>query len=89
VAAKGALTGSGTDWSLAIAVSTAGAATVSITRTGIDRREKDITLYKNDADFNWSRIDSGAFADWTGIDAISYGGGTWIAGRYEYETAGI
>ncbi|GHU42845.1 hypothetical protein FACS1894190_12650 [Spirochaetia bacterium] len=45
-ATKGALTGSGTSYSLAITTSAAGAATVSINKSGIESTTKSITLYK-------------------------------------------
>jgi hypothetical protein len=43
---KVSLTGNGTDWSLAITTTTAGAATVSISKSGIEGGTKPITLYK-------------------------------------------
>ncbi|GHU42842.1 hypothetical protein FACS1894190_12640 [Spirochaetia bacterium] len=45
-ATKGALTGSGTSYSLAITTTAAGSATVSINRSGIENTAKSITLYK-------------------------------------------
>jgi hypothetical protein len=45
-ATKRDLTGSGTAWSLAITTTTAGAATVSINKSGIETTAKTITLYK-------------------------------------------
>jgi hypothetical protein len=45
-ATKGAVTGNGTSWSLAITTTTAGAATVSITKSGVETGTKNITLYK-------------------------------------------
>jgi uncharacterized repeat protein (TIGR02543 family) len=43
---KGALTGSGTSWTLGVGVTTAGNITVSIVKTGIERGEKQVTVYK-------------------------------------------
>jgi hypothetical protein len=43
---KGALSGSGTSWSLAITVNTAGKITVKITKSGIEAETKDVTVYK-------------------------------------------
>jgi hypothetical protein len=45
-AAKGALTGSGTHWSLGIVVSAPGNVRVRINRAGIEGAEKTVTLYK-------------------------------------------
>ncbi|MDR0629492.1 MAG: hypothetical protein LBG24_07655 [Treponema sp.] len=44
-ATKGALSGSGTSWSLGIAVQTAGAVKVTITRDGIEAGEKPVKVY--------------------------------------------
>ena len=43
---KGALTGSGTSWSLGITVATAGTVTVKITKSGIDSGTKTVTVSK-------------------------------------------
>ena len=43
---KGALAGSGTNWSLAIGVTAAGTVTVSIAKEGIDPAEKPVAAYK-------------------------------------------
>jgi hypothetical protein len=45
-ATKGTLTGGGTNWSLPITVTSAGAATVAITKAGIESGAKPITLHK-------------------------------------------
>jgi hypothetical protein len=46
VAAKGDITGSGKEWSLAIAVQKAGTVTVSIKKDGIAEGEKPVTVYR-------------------------------------------
>ncbi|MDR0597219.1 MAG: hypothetical protein LBG14_01785 [Treponema sp.] len=43
---KGALTGSGTEWSLGIIVQTAGDVTVAINKDGVAREERTVTVYK-------------------------------------------
>jgi uncharacterized repeat protein (TIGR02543 family) len=43
---KGALTGSGTTWTLAVTVATAGTITVSIAKPGIESGQKQVTVYK-------------------------------------------
>jgi hypothetical protein len=45
-AARGALTGSGTSWSLGIAVTAAGTVKVKISKAGIEAGEKTVTVYK-------------------------------------------
>jgi hypothetical protein len=45
-ATKGALTGSGTAWSLAITVATQGNVSVSISKTGIESAAKTVAVYK-------------------------------------------
>jgi hypothetical protein len=45
-AAKGALTGSGANWSLGLTVNTAGTVKVRINKTGIETAEKTVTVHK-------------------------------------------
>jgi methionine-rich copper-binding protein CopC len=45
IAAKGALTGSGTSWSLALAVAKAGDVQVGVHRDGVDDGERTVSLY--------------------------------------------
>ena len=43
---KGALSGSGTSWTLGVTVTAAGKITVKITKTGIEAETKDVTVYR-------------------------------------------
>jgi hypothetical protein len=68
-ATKGTLTGSGTNWSLAITVTTAGQVTVSINKGGIDSSPKFLTLYKPDITYT-ATADGSATVGTTKIDFV-------------------
>ncbi|GHV41153.1 hypothetical protein AGMMS49546_16440 [Spirochaetia bacterium] len=77
-AAKGTLTGSGTNWSLALTGTTGGAAAVSINKAGIESGAKSITLYSG---LTWTAATQTVFgSDFLGgIQGVSYGGGKFVA----------
>ncbi|GHU39842.1 hypothetical protein FACS1894190_05880 [Spirochaetia bacterium] len=62
-ATMGALTRSGTSWSLEINTTTAGAATVSINKSGIESGAKMVTLYKSLVTYNATA--NGSSTTWT------------------------
>jgi hypothetical protein len=70
VAGKGALTGSGKNWSLGITVTTAGAATVSIAKSGVESGARPITLYKpstgGGGPLIWTEVPTNPFGSYSG-----------------------
>jgi uncharacterized repeat protein (TIGR02543 family) len=66
-AVKGALTGSGTTWSLGITVNTAGTVKVKINKAGIDAAEKTVTAHKVDITYD-ATADGGGSTTSTKID---------------------
>jgi hypothetical protein len=84
-AAKGALTGSGRSWALAITVAAAGSLTVSINRAGIEGGEKQVTVHKEDPALEGAvRIAGTAKAGETlAADTANLGGGGTIGYQWQ------
>jgi hypothetical protein len=80
-ATKGALTGSGQTWTLAITVATAGNVTVSISKTGIESAEKPVAVYKQgetgDIAYN---VSANGTANTTTSTAITFTFGAAVTG---------
>jgi hypothetical protein len=62
-ATKGALSGSGTNWSLSVTTSTAGTVSVSINKSGIESGSKTVTLVKSGGSGN-ENVDTALVGKW-------------------------
>jgi hypothetical protein len=94
-AIKGTLTGSGTNWSLPVTVTTAGQVTVTIGKTGVESAGKTVTLHKAGANNDTNLVgkwiggdgeDQFEFAAETFVFTIADGYGTF-SGSYTYTHA--
>ena len=84
---KGALSGGGTSWSLAVTVATAGTVSVSINKTGIQSSPKMVAVFKNT---DWTAVANSTFRN--AFADIAYGNNRFVAvggDQIAYSTDGI